>query len=491
MVRAKKADAAAPVADAQAAEESTPRAQELLPIVAIVGRPNVGKSTLYNALTNTRDAIVSDMAGVTRDRRYGACRDFERAFLLVDTGGIGEPNSMLEQYIGRQARVAMKEADLIVLLLDARAGVMPDDRALAIELRKSGKASLLVVNKSDGLDPHQVSAEFSELGLGAPLLIAAAHRRGVVDLAEHIVEALPPVRLAELAPGDEKRIRVAIVGRPNAGKSTLVNRLLGEERVLAFDEPGTTRDAIEVQVERDGVALTLIDTAGIRRRARVSEALEKFSVIKALQSIESAQVAVVMLDAQAGITEQDVTVVGHVLQSGRALILAMNKWDGLERHQRTQVESEMDRRLDFVPWAIRTPISALHGSGLGELMKAIKRSHASATKAINTNELTEAVHKAFEAFQPPIVQGRTAKLRYAHQGGRNPPRIIIHGTRLTSLPDSYRRYLENTLRERFKLKGAPVLIEFREGKNPFAGQKNELTDRQIERKRRLIRHVKR
>ena len=460
---------------------------EILPIVAIVGRVNVGKSTLYNALTNTRDAIVSDTPGVTRDRRYGVCRAYERAFLLVDTGGIGEPDSELEAYIGRQARVAMKEADVIILLLDGRAGLLPDDYGLAAELRKSGKSVLVVVNKTDGLDPNHAGSAAAELALGEPHLIAASQRRGVSDLAQTILENLPPVQQSEVPHEDLKTIRVAIVGRPNVGKSTLVNRLLGTERVLAYDKPGTTRDAIEVEVERDGVALTLIDTAGIRRKARVSEALEKFSIIKALQSIESAEVAVVMIDAQAGVTDQDVTIVGHVLQAGRALILALNKWDGLERHQRTAVESEISRRLDFVPWALQAPISALHGSGLGELMKVIKRAHTSAVRVFSASELTETVNRAFEAHQPPLVRGKLAKLRYAHQGGRTPPRIIIHGTRLNSLPESYRRYLENSLRDRFKLKGAPVIVEFREGKNPFAEVKNELTDRQIARKRRIIR----
>jgi GTPase len=470
--------------------ESKSAGREILPVVAIVGRVNVGKSTLYNALTKTRDAIVSDMPGVTRDRQYGVCRNGEREFIVVDTGGLGEPDSELAEYVGKQARIAIEEADVVVFLVDARAGMLPDDFELARELRKTTKPVLLVANKTDGLDPNRVQAEVSELGMPEYYQIAAAHFRGVTDLTDEIIAHLPDRFIDENATEDEDKIRVAIVGRPNVGKSTLVNRLLGEERVLAFDRPGTTRDSIEVEVTRDGQAFTLIDTAGIRRRPRVSEAVEKFSVIKALQSIEHANVAIVMIDAQQGVSEQDNAIIGHVLDSGRALILALNKWDGLERHERTHVESELDRRLDYIPWAIRVPISALHGSGLGELTKALKRAHRSATKAFSASELTETVNRAFEAYQPPLVNGRTAKLRYCHQGGRNPPRVVIHGNRLGTLPDAYKRYLENYIRDKFKLVGTPIRLETRDGVNPFEGKKNELTDRQIQKKRRLMRHSK-
>lgn len=476
--------------DAAEAVESAPAGREILPVVAIVGRVNVGKSTLYNALTKTRDAIVSDMPGVTRDRQYGVCRHGSRHFLVIDTGGMGEPDSELAEYVGRQARLAIDEADVVVFLVDARAGMLPDDFELARELRRAKAPVLLVANKTDGIDPNRVQAEISELGLPEFYQIAAAHNRGVTDLTDEIIAHLPePVR-DENAEVDENKIRVAIVGRPNVGKSTLVNRLLGEERVLAYDRPGTTRDSIEVEVVRDDQAFTLIDTAGIRRRPKVHEAVEKFSVIKALQSIEHANVAVVMIDAQQGVSEQDNAIIGHVLDAGRALILALNKWDGLERHERTAVENELDRRLDYVPWAIKVPISALHGSGLGELTKALKRAHRSATRAFTPSDLTESINKAFDAYQPPLVNGRTAKFRYCHQGGRNPPRIVIHGNRLSTLPESYKRYLENFIRDRYRMVGTPIRLELRDGVNPFEGKKNVLTDRQVQKKRRLLRFSK-
>lgn len=480
-------------ADMDAAElvVEAPVGREILPVVAIVGRVNVGKSTLYNAMTKTRDAIVSDMPGVTRDRQYGVCRHGVRHFVIVDTGGLGEPDSELAEYVGKQARVAVEEADVVVFLVDARAGMLPDDFELARELRRSHKPVMLVANKTDGIDPNRVQADISELGLPDFYQIAAAHNRGVTDLVEEIIAHLPEPLINLDALEDDQKIRIAIVGRPNVGKSTLVNRLLGEDRVLAYDKPGTTRDSIEVEVTRDGQSFTLIDTAGIRRRPKVSEAVEKFSVIKALQSIEHANVVVVMIDAQQGVSEQDNAIIGHVLDAGRALILALNKWDGLERHERTAVERELERRLDYVPWAIQVPISALHGSGLGELTKAFKRAHRSATKVFSASDLTESINKAFEAYQPPLVNGRTAKLRYSHQGGRNPPRIVIHGNRLGTLPDAYKRYLENFIRDRYKLIGTPIKLELRDGANPFEGKKNPLSDRQIQKKRRLIRNAKR
>jgi GTPase len=476
--------------DAAELVDETPVGREILPVVAIVGRVNVGKSTLYNAMTKTRDAIVSDMPGVTRDRQYGVCRNGYRHFVVVDTGGLGEPDTELAEYVGKQARVAVEEADVVVFLVDARAGMLPDDFELARELRRAKKPVLLVANKTDGIDPNRVQAEISELGLPEFYQIAAAHNRGVTDLTDEIIAHLPEQFIDANATEDGEKIRVAIVGRPNVGKSTLVNRLLGEDRVLAYDRPGTTRDSIEVEVTRDGQSFTLIDTAGIRRRPKVSEAVEKFSVIKALQSIEHANVAIVMIDAQQGVSEQDNAIIGHVLDAGRALILALNKWDGLERHERTAVESELDRRLDYVPWAIKVPISALHGSGLGELTKAMKRAHRSATKVFSASDLTESINKAFDAYQPPLVNGRTAKLRYSHQGGRNPPRIVIHGNRLSTLPEAYKRYLENFIRDRYKLIGTPIRLELRDGANPFEGKKNTLTDRQVQKKRRLMRFAK-
>ncbi len=467
----------------------TEQRREVLKVVAIVGRPNVGKSTLYNSLTRTRDAIVSDMPGVTRDRQYGVCRAGSRPFVVVDTGGIGEPDVELAAFVGKQSRLAIMEADIVVFLTDARAGPQPGDFDVARELRKLEKRVMLVANKTDGIDPARTLAEISELGLGECYQIAAAHNRGTTDLREEIIAQLPEPVFDDRSDEDE-RIRVAIVGRPNVGKSTLVNRLLGEERLLAYDRPGTTRDSIEVDVERDGIKLRLIDTAGIRRRPKVHEAVEKFSVIKALQSIDQANIAVILIDAVQGVSEQDNAIIGHVLDAGRGLIIAINKWDGLERHERTRVLSELDRRLDYIPWAVKTPISALHGSGLGELTKLLQKVNASIFKVFNTHDLTTSITKAFEAYQPPLVNGRVAKLRYAHQGGKNPPRIIVHGNRLATLPEAYKRYLENYIRDQYRLLGTPVRFEFREGGNPFEGKKNVLTKRQVDKKKRLMRHVR-
>jgi GTP-binding protein len=466
----------------------------MLPVVALVGRPNVGKSTLYNALTRTRDAIVSDLPGVTRDRHYGLWESEEGRFILVDTAGLSGEIDALTQHMATQARLAIAEADLVLMMVDGRDGLLPDDTDLALELRRAGKAVLLVVNKIDGLDPEVTQAEFAPLGIES-IGISAAHRRGVADLEERILAALPEAVSEALDDGAEKdidpRVRVAIVGRPNVGKSTLVNRLLGEERMLAFDQPGTTRDAIEVPIEWDGTEYVLVDTAGLRRRARVDEAVEKFSAIKAFQAIDRANVVVFLIDAQQGFADQDAHILGQILDSGRALVIALNKWDGLSNSDRSAVKNRLDHGLGFLTFAKRIPISALHGSGLGELMKAVAQSARHALREFSTHELTEAVIAAFEAYQPPLVRGRVAKLRFAHQGGRNPPRVIIHGNRLKTLPDAYKRYIENQLRARFKIVGTPIRLEFRDGKNPFADKPNQLTERQIKRKKRLLKHVKR
>lgn len=461
-----------------------------LPVVALVGRPNVGKSTLFNALTRTRDAIVADRPGVTRDRHHGVCRSFSRPFLLVDTGGLSDFEQELPKLAARQAQTAISDADVVVFVLDARDGLTPYDRQIGQALRRAGKRVLLAVNKTDGLDEDVASAEFSELGLGEPHTLSAAHNRGISGLSDLIIDALPEQtdRVEEV---DPERLRIAVIGRPNVGKSTLVNRLIGEERVVASDEPGTTRDAIRVPFERDGRRYLLIDTAGIRRRGRVDDAVEKFSVIKTLQAMEQAQIALVLLDAHEGVTDQDATVLGHALDAGRALVVVVNKWDGLQPDERERVQAQLSRKLAFVAWAETVFISARHGSGLAELMKAIGRAHASATHEFTTHDLTEVVTMAFETAQPPVVRGRTAKLRYAHQGGRMPPRIVLHGSRLSTLPDSYKRYLENFLRRHYRLVGTPVRLDFRDGDNPFAGRINPLTERQKAKRKRLIRHVKR
>lgn len=462
-----------------------------LPVVALVGRPNVGKSTLFNALTRTRDAIVHDRPGVTRDRHHGVCRTFSRHFLLVDTGGLSEFENELPRLAARQAEAAIAEADLVVFVVDAREGLAAYDREIAVVLRRSGKRILLAVNKTDGLDETIAGAEFAELGLPDPLLLSAAHNRGIAVLGEAIVDGLPAMRPDEGGADDPDRIRIAVVGRPNVGKSTLVNRLLGEERVVASAEPGTTRDAIALPFERDGRRYLLVDTAGIRRKGRVEDAVEKFSVIKTLQALETAQLALVLVDASEGITDQDATVLGYALDAGRALVVVVNKWDGLDGDQRESVQYNLSRKLQFVDWAETVFISARHGSGLRELMAAIGRAWTSANREFATHELTETLALAFQAHQPPLVQGRTAKLRYAHQGGRLPPRLVLHGNRLSTLPESYKRYIENFVRQHYRLVGTPVRLDFREGDNPYAGRKNVLSERQKRSRQRLMRHVRR
>jgi GTP-binding protein len=463
----------------------------MLPVVALVGRPNVGKSTLFNVLTRTRDALVHDLPGLTRDRQYGVCRLGAREFVVVDTGGLTGEKEGIGALTARQAQLAVAEADRIVFVVDARDGLLPADRNILDTLRRSGKPVLLAVNKTDGLDENAALAEFSTLGLPSPLALSSAHGRGVPALVDAVLAGLPqadPDALAAESANDG--VRVAIVGRPNVGKSTLVNRLLGEERVVVSDVAGTTRDAIRVALERDGKHYTLIDTAGVRRRARVEEAVEKFSVIKTLQSIAAAHVAVVLLDAREGVSEQDATLIGHVLEEGRALVIAVNKWDGLSAYEREQCRVSLGRKLDFVGYARVVTISALHGSGIAELMKAIDRAHASATREFGSAELTRALEKAYESYQPPMVRGHAPKLRFAHPGGTNPPGIIIHGSRTRHVAEGYRRYLENFFRKRFRLEGTPIRIEFRESENPFAGRKNELTEGQKRKRQRMIRKAK-
>ena len=462
-----------------------------VPVVAIVGRPNVGKSTLFNHLTRSRQALVADEPGLTRDRQYGRARVGARPWIVVDTGGLTESEDGLDPLVTRQALQAVEEADLVLLMVDGRAGLTPGDERTVERLRRYGRPVLLVVNKTEGLDPQSAVAEFHALGLGTPIPVSAAHGHGTAALIEAVEAALPPGPV-EAGPAPEAEgVRVAVVGRPNVGKSTLVNRMVGEERQLTFDAPGTTRDSVEVPFRRDGRPYVLIDTAGVRRRARVAERIEKFSVVKTLQAIEQCQVAVLLLDATEGVTDQDATVLGAVLDAGRALVVAINKWDGLTAYQREQAEALLARKLGFVEWAEAVRISALHGSGLRELFKAIHRAHASATKEFGTSEVNKALEIACESNPPPSVRGHVSKLRYVHPGGSNPPTFIVHGTRLKELPESYKRYLENFFRKRFKLVGTPVRFVFREGVNPYEGKKNVLTERQIAKKKRLIRHVKR
>lgn len=463
----------------------------MLPVVALVGRPNVGKSTLFNVLTRSRDALVADMPGVTRDRHYGICRLGERPFVVVDTGGLADTEEGLAGLTARQVELAIAEADLVILVVDARDGLLPTDQAILERLRRTSKPLLLVVNKIDGLDETIALADFARLGVARPLPLSASNNHGTRDLLEAVDELLPEGQTEEISGEDEGGVRVAIVGRPNVGKSTLVNRLLGEDRVIVSDVAGTTRDSIRIPLERDGRKYTLIDTAGVRRRGRIEDAVEKFSVIKTLQSIDAANVVVILLDANEGVTDQDAGLIGHALDAGRALVIAVNKWDGLKKYDRDQCESSLARKLVFVEWAPRVTISALHGSGIGELMKRVNRVHAAANKKLTAADLTRALEAAYAAYQPPLVRGHAPKLRYAHPGGSNPPTVVIHGSRTKHLAESYRRYLENFFRKRYKLEGTPIRIDFREGENPYAGKKNVLTEGQLKRRQRMIRNAKR
>lgn len=459
----------------------------MLPVVALVGRPNVGKSTIFNVLTRSRDALVADMPGVTRDRHYGVCRSGDRPFVVVDTGGLSGTEEAMDVLTAKQVRLAIEEANVLVFVVDARDGLLPQDYVILGELRRSGKPIIAAVNKTDGLDEQGVLAEFSAFGVGATLPLSAAHNRGTDELIRTVLPLLPADEEdGGEAVGEDGSIRVAIVGRPNAGKSTLINRLLGEERLIVSDVAGTTRDPIRVPLERDGRRYTLIDTAGIRRKARVEEAVEKFSVIKTLQSIAAAQVVVVMIDARENLADQDLTLIGYAMDEGRALVIAINKWDDLDSYQRDECRRALDRRLVFVDWARQVQISALHGSGLRELMTAVVRAHAAATKVLVSSDLTKTLEKAYESYQPPLVNGHSPKLRFAHPGGNNPPTIVIHGTRTKHIAPAYQRYLENFFRKRYKLEGTPVRIVFREGENPYAGRKKVLTKEQQHKARRRL-----
>jgi GTPase len=465
------------------------------PVIALIGRPNVGKSTLFNRITRTRDALVADFPGLTRDRKVGDGRLAGGGYLVVDTAGVGqEQPTELAALVERHSLAAAAEADAIVLVVDARAGLMDEDVELAAAIRPMGRPVWLAVNKAEGLNPNIACAEFHALGLGEPVPISSAHGEGVESLIEEVLERLAQMREGADAgePEDElddpDRIRVTVVGRPNVGKSTLINRMVGEERVLAFDSPGTTRDSIRVPFERDGVAYTLIDTAGVRRKGKVEHVVEKFSVVKTLKAIDEAHVALLLVDAQENITVQDTHLLGLVLESGRALVIVVNKWDGLEADHRARVRTELERKLRFIDYARIQFISALHGTGVGDLFPAIRRAYRSAFTEIPTALLNSALETALEAHQPPMVNGRRIKMRFAHPGGTNPPTIVIHGNQVDAVPTAYTRYLEKYFRTTFKLEGTPVRIEYRQGENPFAGRRNTLTPRQAFRRKRLISH---
>jgi GTP-binding protein len=443
------------------------------PVIALVGRPNVGKSTLFNRLTRSRDALVADLPGLTRDRHYGEGRIGERPFLVIDTGGF-EPVAKegIMHEMAKQTKQAVAEADAVVFIVDGRQGITPHDKTITDFLRKAGRPVLLVVNKAEGMRYTSVTADFYELGLGDPRVISAAHGDGVHDLVEEAIDVALAQREPEVEPTEslQKGIRIAIVGRPNVGKSTLVNTLLGEERVIAFDMPGTTRDSIEIPFERDGKHYTLIDTAGIRRRGKVFEAIEKFSVVKTLQSISEANVVLLMLDAQQDISEQDAHIAGFILESGRALVIGVNKWDGLESDRRDAIKTDIERKLNFLSFAKFHFISALKASGIAPLMKSIEAAYAAATANLSTPKLTRALLEATEHQQPRRRGSIRPKLRYAHQGGQNPPIVVIHGNALDAIDSNYRRYLEKHFRETFSLVGTPLRIEFRSSKNPYRDQ---------------------
>ncbi len=449
----------------------------MLPVIALVGRPNVGKSTLFNALTGTRDALVADIPGLTRDRKYGYGRSEPHRFIVIDTGGLVESPRGVLQLMAQQTQRAIEEADRVVFLVDGQSGLDASDRFVADVLRRSGKPVTVAVNKSEGREPAIAVSEFYGFGFGEPLALSAAHRQGVDELVDQALAGLPPA--SPVAPADEDRtIRVCVVGRPNVGKSTLVNRLLGEDRLITFDEPGTTRDAVQVPFTRDGQGYVLIDTAGVRRRSRVDRKLEKWSVIKTLQAIESAHVVIGVLDARDSVAEQDATLLGIVAGRGRALVIAVNKWDHVSPQQRDEIRAQLALRLRFLEFAPQHFISALHGSGVGELMESVRAAFAAAMREMPTPELTRVLEAAMKQHQPPLVRGRRIRLRYAHQGGRNPPIIVIHGAQAERTPEDYRRFLANCFREAFRLYGTPVRVDFRSEDNPFAGRRSKLTPRQ-------------
>lgn len=429
--------------------------------IAIVGRPNVGKSTLFNRLTHTRDALVSNISGLTRDRQYGITELNDQNIIIIDTGGIGDANTPLGFLMEKQAQLAIAEADIILFLVDARAGLIGTDETLANKLRKLNKPIFLVVNKIEDQDTESAIADFYNLGLGEPVAISAEHNIGISALLDIIATKLPPTIQLNTLEAPPKSIKITFVGRPNVGKSTLVNRILGEERVIAHNQPGTTRDSIYINFNRRGKDYVLIDTAGIRRRGNVKEKIEKFSVIKALQSIEATNIVVFVIDATENITDQDLKLLGFVLAAGKALVIAVNKWDNLPPRQRDKIQNELDRRLTFIDFAKIIFISALHGTGVGNLFGAINKAFDSATKELKTKQLTTILEKAIDNFQPPLAHGQEIKLRYAHVGGHNPPTIIIHGTRSQYLPESYRRYLEHFYRESLDLSGTPIKIVFK------------------------------
>jgi ribosome-associated GTPase engA len=502
------------------------------PVVALVGRPNVGKSTLFNRLTRTRDALVADFPGLTRDRKYGHAHLAGYDFIVIDTGGIDGTEEGVEEKMAEQSLLAIEEADIVLFLVDARAGLTSADIGIANYLRqRQNKTTVVVANKVDGIDADSHCAEFYQLGLGEIAQIAASQGRGIANLMEQVLSplaekmaekeeesavenddvsemaqhdewdedfdfsneedtALLDEELAQEQTPDSQNIKIAIVGRPNVGKSTLTNRILGEDRVVVYDMPGTTRDSIYIPMERDGQQYTLIDTAGVRKRGKVHLAVEKFSVIKTLQAIQDANVVLLTIDARENISDQDLSLLGFILNAGRSLVIVVNKWDGLNQEVKDRVKSELDRRLDFIDFARVHFISALHGSGVGNLFESVKEAYECATQKMTTSMLTRILQIAVDEHQPPMIGGRRGKLKYAHPGGYNPPIIVIHGNQVDKLPDSYKRYLSNHFRRSLKIIGSPIRLQFQEGNNPFAGRRNKLTPNQLRKRKRLMKFIK-
>lgn len=460
----------------------------MIPVIALVGRPNVGKSTLFNRLTKSRDALVANFPGLTRDRKYGEAGFEDHRFILIDTGGITGDEEGIDSEMAKQSLLAIDEADVVLFIVDAREGLTSADHVVARHLRVTNTPFVLVANKIDGIDIDVELADFYSLGSQDIFPITATHGRGVHQLLEHVVSQLPDL-VSE--PEESKRgIKIGVIGRPNVGKSTLVNRLLGEERVVVYDEPGTTRDSVYIDYERNGKNYTLIDTAGVRRRKNVKETVEKFSIVKTLQAIEDANVVVLVIDAQERIVDQDLHLLGLVMDAGRGLVIAINKWDGLDGEQKAFIKSELDRRLRFIDYAEIHFISALHGTNVGHLYESVESAYHSSTVKLQTRRLTEILEGAVFDSPPPMIQGRRIKMRYAHAGGANPPIIVIHGNQTDKVPDHYKRYLEKVFRRELKLAGTPIRIVFKSAENPFAGRKNKLSGRQTKKHQGPIRHTK-
>ena len=465
----------------------------MLPVIALIGRPNVGKSTLFNRLTRSRDALVADFPGLTRDRQYGFGKLGPIPYLVIDTGGVAGGEIGISELMVDQTVVALQEADVTIILVDGRSGLTAADEHVAELARKHAKQTWLAVNKAEGLDAAIASGEFHGLGLGDPVAISAAHGDRISALMDEVLAPHIDDNAAEDEEDEDenKPLRIAVIGRPNVGKSTLINRLIGENRLVVFDQPGTTRDSVAVPFERDGRSYVMVDTAGVRRRSKVQETVEKFSIIKALQAMERAQVVIAVLDSREGVTEQDVSLMGLVVERGRALVVVANKWDGLPPDQRRQVRNDLERRLPFLDYAKRITISALHGTAVGDLLPEAEKAYKAATRDMPTSELNKVLEDAVGAHAPPLIRGRRIKLRYAHQGGRNPPVIVIHGNQTEKLPEAYRRYLINKFRKAFRLMGTPVRLSFKSSDNPFKGRRNKLTPRQESKRKRLMKHVKR